>query len=138
MSKKRTRVQAARPAAKPVSPKKKKTVAIWLQQHSLALFFVLVALGSIRIVSTYGVFSHTSDEPAHLACGLEWLSEGRYHYETQHPPLARVAAALGPYLAGTRSYNTPEMWEEGMAILFRDDHYDRTMFLARLGMLPFF
>src|SRR6185295_5001467 len=72
------------------------------------------------------------------ACGLEWLSEGRYHYETQHPPLARVAAALGPYLAGTRSYNTSEMWEEGMAILFRDDHYDRTMFLARLGMLPFF
>jgi 4-amino-4-deoxy-L-arabinose transferase-like glycosyltransferase len=30
------------------------------------------------------------------------------------------------------------MWDEGLALLYRDDHYDRTLALARLGILPFF
>ena len=99
---------------------------------------MLVTIGSLRIVSTYNVFSHTSDEPAHIAAGLEWLSKGVYQYEPQHPPLARVAAALGPYLSGLRSGGNPNMWREGLAVLFQDGHYDRTLALARLGILPFF
>ncbi len=110
----------------------------WLRKHSLAVFLVLVAIGSLRIVSTYDVFSHTADEPAHIAAGLEWLSKGVYRYEAQHPPLARVAVALGPYLAGLRSDDNPDMWKEGLSILYRDGHYDRTLALARLGTLPFF
>jgi hypothetical protein len=46
--------------------------------------------------------SHTWDEPEHLAAGLELLDRGRYDYDTQHPPIARVLVALGPYLAGAR------------------------------------
>lgn len=113
-------------------------VAEWLRRHSLATLIALIIIGSLRIVSTYTVFSSTYDEPAHLACGLEWLSKGSYQYEPLHPPLARVAAAIGPYLDGARSIGKPTMWEEGAAILAQGGHYERTLFLSRLGVLPFF
>jgi hypothetical protein len=106
-----------------------------------ALAFVVLA--SVRIVSTYPVFNHTMDEPAHIACGMEWLDKGAYEWEPQHPPLARVAAALPLYLAGVRSENTPRdlplaMSLEGAAILYSGHQYDRNLALARLGILPFF
>ena len=78
---------------------------------------LLIALAAMRIVVTYGEFSETYDEPAHLATGLELLDRGTYTYETQHPPLARMAAALLPYLAGSRSQGQPDMWREGRAVL---------------------
>jgi len=110
----------------------------WIQKRSLVVFLLLVLVGTLRIVSTYSVLSHTSDEPAHIAAGLQWLSEGKYEYEAQHPPLARVAAALGLYFAGFRSSNEKNMWDEGLSILYRDGRYDRTLTIARLGILPFF
>lgn len=113
-------------------------IAAWLNRHSVAVFILLTVIGSLRIVSTYSVFSHTVDEPAHLACGMEWLDQGIYDYEAQHPPLARVAVALGPYLAGETSHGVPEKWAEGLRILGGGNHYDRTLALARLGVLPFF
>lgn len=96
------------------------------------------ALGTLAIVSTYRVFSQTVDEPAHIAAGMEWLTTGRYTYETQHPPLTRVAAAIGPYLAGERSTGARSMWTEGRHLLGVGPHYVRTLALARLGELPFF
>ena len=103
----------------------------------------LLLIGSIRIVSTYTVFNHTSDEPNHIACGMEWLQNGTYSFETQHPPLARVAAALGPYLIGARVQDkivpdTLSVPIAGTHILYRDHRYDLTLALARLGILPFF
>ena len=103
----------------------------------------LLLLGTIRIVSTYSVFSYTFDEPAHLACGMEWLDKGVYTWEPQHPPLARVAASLGPYLMGIRSQNTPRtdifsMTYEGLGVLFNNGRYDEAIGLARLGILPFY
>ncbi len=115
----------------------------FLERWSLLLAVALVVIGSVRIVATYTVFNHTSDEPAHIACGMEWLDKGVYQWEPQHPPLARVATALGPYSSGIRSQNTPRkaflaMSKEGTAILYNGQHYDRTLALARLGILPFF
>jgi 4-amino-4-deoxy-L-arabinose transferase-like glycosyltransferase len=115
----------------------------WIERRGLAVAVALVALASVRIVATYTVFTHTSDEPAHIACGMEWLDRGVYQWEPQHPPLARVAAALGPYLLGIRSQGTPpgESWamlREGIGILYHGHHYDLTLALARLGILPFF
>lgn len=82
-------------------------------------------------------YNQTFDEPAHIAAGMEWLREGSYRYDPQHPPLARVAMALGPMLDGARSQHRRTMWEEGNAILVQGDHYVRTLRLARLGVLPF-
>jgi hypothetical protein len=61
-----------------------------------------------RIAHTYPLFNETVDEGFHIACGMEWLSRGTYTYEILHPPLGRIAAALGPYLLGIRSYGKPE------------------------------
>jgi len=114
-----------------------------LQLHSQTLTAVLLAMllvltGSARIVSTYTVFNHTIDEPDHLAAGMEYLSTARYLYEDQHPPLARVFGALGPFFSGERFQPGPDSYHEGYRILGWDTHYDRTLALGRAGMLPFF
>jgi len=98
---------------------------------------LLAGIGVARIVSTYEVFSQTTDEPAHLITGMEWLQRGTYTLEPLHPPLARVAIALGPYLSGLRLSGQQGMWEEGDRILL-DGNYRHNLMLARLGVLPFF
>ncbi len=115
----------------------------FLERHCRLLSLLLVLFASVRIVSTYTVFNHTADEPAHIACGMEWLDTGTYTLEAQHPPLARVAAAIGPYLLGARTVSTPKTerdWLErdGAAILYHGHRYDLTLALSRLGTLPFF
>jgi hypothetical protein len=99
---------------------------------------VITAVAVARIVSTYPVFNQSWDEPAHLATGMEWLDAGRYSREPLHPPLARVAIALGPYLEGDRSPGYTNTWQEGNALLQWRDRYQRNLTLARLGVLPFF
>jgi hypothetical protein len=115
----------------------------FLERHALALVLALVLLATIRIVATYHVFDHTSDEPAHIACGMELLDQGRYVWEPQHPPLARLAAAVGPYLVGARYQGTKKVDEgsmtlEGLQVLYAGNHYAKTLTAARLGILPFF
>jgi hypothetical protein len=109
-----------------------------LERSIVFLFFALLAIGTARIVSTYRVFSQTFDEPAHIACGMQWLDRGVYLYEPQHPPLARVSAAIGPYLDGSRSVGRDTFLTEGNEILYGRGTYFRTLSLARLGILPFF
>ena len=102
-----------------------------------AVTALFVCLATVLVVSTYPVFNQMWDEPAHIAAGMEWLSRGRYTYEPQHPPLARVAAAIGPYLGGARTIGQPKIFNEGRALLGEGAHYRRMLTLARLGMLPF-
>ncbi len=106
-----------------------------LESRALLIAIAAVVLATVRVVATYPVFSHTSDEPVHIACGMEWLAKGTYTFEPQHPPLARVFSALGPYLAGVREQGKPDMYSEGLALVY--DHPD-VLTLARLGSLPFF
>jgi hypothetical protein len=115
----------------------------FLERRAGAVALALVLLATVRIAATYTVFTHTYDEPAHVACGMEWLDRGRYEYEPQHPPLARVAAALGPYLLGARAQNTPKEGEfsmtvEGLRILYGGNRYEKLLSAARMGILPFF
>jgi len=109
-----------------------------VQRAPLLLALLAVTAGTALIGRTYSVFSQTYDEPAHLACGTEWLDRGTYNLEAMHPPLARVAIAILPYVAGARSQGFPYLWTEGNAILEHNGHYWRTLTLARLGILPFF
>ena len=99
---------------------------------------LVACLATIAVVSTYPVFSQTWDEPATLAAGMEWLSTGAYHYEAQHPPLARVASALLPYLRGARSLGNRSMYDEGRALLGEGVQYRRTLFLAASACLSLF
>src|SRR5437660_11928508 len=100
--------------------------------------FVILALGTLPIIGTYPVFSHTADEPAHIAAGMELLDRGTFTYEQQHPPFARLSIAAGPYLLGARSHGASYLGDEGLAILYKSGDYLHTLSAARLGVLPFF
>ena len=107
----------------------------------------LVVVAVARIVSTYHDFNQAYDEPAHIACGMEWLDKGTFNMEPQHPPLPRVMSALGPYLAGLRlpevgfaggnKANGYDFYTAGNQILFARGQYLHILTLARLGTLPF-
>src|SRR5262249_24681084 len=94
--------------------------------------------GVARICATYRAVAQTSDEAPNIACGMQYLDLGRYDYGPSHPPLARVAMALGPYLYGARSQKLPDRWQEGNAVLNTVGRYGKTLTLARIGILPFF
>ena len=113
-------------------------IEAFLERRGLWLSFGLALIATIRIISTYATFSYTFDEPAHIACGMEWLEKHTYTYEAQHPPLTRVMIAVLPRLAGAHGWNKPNEWDEGLAILFDGGKPDSTLALARAGVLPFF
>jgi hypothetical protein len=121
----------------------------------VALLVAFFCFATWRIAHTYPVFTETADEGVHIACGMEWLSRGTYTYELQHPPLSRIAVALGPYLLGIRSngklaavrrqradhpdYPVSQMdalTEEIRAILYTGDYF-RNLSAARAGNLIF-
>ena len=105
---------------------------------SLAIAIGLVALATLRIVATWPETGLTWDEPGHMACGMQYLAQHVYRYEAQHPPLARVMSALGPYLDGVRPLNGQNQDLEGVAEMYRSGHPGRELNLMRLGILPFF
>ncbi|HVN46757.1 MAG TPA: glycosyltransferase family 39 protein [Steroidobacteraceae bacterium] len=105
-------------------------------RRALAL---IILIACVLASGCWRVYSNTWDEPEHLAAGIELLDRGKYEYDTEHPPLARVLLALGPYLTGAHSYGTPppEGTPEGLHILYAKGAYWRDLTLARLGTLPF-
>jgi hypothetical protein len=117
---------------KTVSPQR------WAAYLPVITAVLAVFSATLLIVATYRVFSQTCDEGHHIAAGMEWLDNGTYAYDTMTAPLSCIAMALGPYLAGTRSQGNASVWDEGNALLEYEGHYQRTLTLARLGILPFF
>jgi hypothetical protein len=99
---------------------------------------LLILIACSRIVSTYRVFNQTWDEPSSVACGMEWLDQGTYDYDPKHPPLGRVASAIGLYVAGIRSAGEVNIYAEGDNLLEAGGRYWRNLALARIGVLPFF
>lgn len=103
-----------------------------------AFSLAMIVTATVAIASTARVFSATVDEPAHLAAGMQWLSTGNYTYDLQHPPLGRIAAALGPYLGGARSTGEAAIYDEGSRILGTSPGYADVLAKARHGELVFF
>ena len=112
----------------------------WTTGRSVSALVLLAALSCTLCISTYRVFGNFWDEPEHLAAGLVLIDRQQYLYDNQHPPLARLAAAIGPWLAGVRIHGTPNPSgeAEGRDLLYHSNiSYERVLTLARLGMLPF-
>ncbi len=112
----------------------------WPIRWSGAAPALLAVLACALCISTYHIFGNFWDEPEHVAAGLVLIDRGEYRYDNQHPPLARLAAAIGPYLAGARIHGDPMPIGEaqGRDLLYNSPaSYDEILTLARLGMLPF-
>ena len=141
MSKKKTKHQTGTLAemTTPAGPGFwKGTLAPLLEKRALAIAICLVVLACARIVASSAELSPTWDEPAHIACGLEYLAKHVYRYEPQHPPLARAMGALLPYLSGVRPEGLPNFNTEGVAIIYQGGHPAQTLALMRAGILVFF
>jgi len=102
-----------------------------------ALAALLVLISVWRIVSTYRIFSQVWDEPAHIACGLQWWQQGVYKLEPQHPPLSRIFFAAPLYFKGVRLERFADKWQDGNAALTFGGNYSGNLRLARIGNLPF-
>jgi len=113
-------------------------LAPFLERYCLLLCLLLVGIACARVISTYRALSLTVDEPIHLACGMEYVASHKYTLEPQHPPLSRAMQALGPYLDGSRPFGLAIRNSEALAILASSPNFNRTVFLMRLGNLPFF
>jgi hypothetical protein len=107
--------------------------ATWLS----ALGLVAVLIVTIwRVTATYEVFSHTVDEPAHIAAGNQFFDKGRAEGDLTHSPLARIAVAIGPRLLAADGLGCAVHREEQL-MQCEGERYTRTLSAARLGTLPF-
>jgi hypothetical protein len=104
---------------------------------AVSAVIALIAIPLLRIIATYAVFSQTSDEPIHIAAGLQWLTTGKYDLDFEHPPLARVAFAADAALHGEKARDG-DRTEMGNALLERNGQYVRNLAAARASNLPFF
>jgi hypothetical protein len=105
---------------------------------------LLTLIACLIVASTWPVFGHMWDEPEHIAAGMALIDRDQYPYDNQHPPLARLAGAIGPHLAGVRLSpdafvnNTGSGVGPGLQLLYHSRvSYDTVLSLARGGMLPF-
>ena len=96
----------------------------------IALLFI--AIGVLRIVSTYTALNHTVDEPGFISAGLEWLTRHTYTFMPEQPPLSHIPSAIGAWLAGAHDTKIVPN------ILYDSPSYYRTLSFARAGELPFF
>jgi hypothetical protein len=113
------------------------TRAVARVRWSALIFIALLAIAIARIASTYSVFNHTFDEIGHLGPAMEWLDNGTYNYEPQHPPM-RAVYAIGPRLLGIHHFEVAHWGEAGAHILYEGGNYWRNLTAARIAALPFF
>ncbi|WP_428936961.1 glycosyltransferase family 39 protein [Fontivita pretiosa] len=73
------------------------------------IILVAIVVMVARIGSTWPIFNDTVDEPYHLGSGVALLEARRHVHGIQHPPLARLVAAIPLWLSGVR---LPEPWRD--------------------------
>jgi len=108
--------------------------AYWAAVSLTLLAVPVLAVSSLRQKSA------TFDEPNHLVYGLAYLASGDYGIAVDHPPLARLTAAVAAHLSGAPIYLTPGdlPWtpdyslEATQRVLFRQNDADRLLFWGRL------
>jgi 4-amino-4-deoxy-L-arabinose transferase-like glycosyltransferase len=103
----------------------------------LAAYALLIVLTMIRVGSTWHVFSQTTDEPIHFLSGYEWLEERKYTLVPDHPPLARVLAALPLWLSGVRDGHEHDFGERINRMLMTGGRYEHNLAHLRCGNLLF-
>src|SRR5437762_10975348 len=99
---------------------------------------ILVAIGALRIVLTWTIFSEGIDEPIHLASGIEMLTRHQCRLHVVNPPLPRLAFALGPWLDGMTLDGIEPVYANLTRVFQSGRGYLRMLALSRAGDLIFF
>lgn len=97
-----------------------------------AVVFIALTVGS------YTRESATWDEPQHLTAGYAALTQRDYRVDAEHPPLARIWAALPLGLSSGIKFDTNSaFWKEGPSwffchqFMYRDNNADWMLYRAR-------
>jgi len=99
---------------------------------------LLIAIGAIRMSTTWRVFSATNDEATHLGAGLELLEFHRYTFQSENPPLARVVFGVVPWLSGMRFDPRGTFTDQIHSVFYSHGEYKANLFRARAGTIVFF
>src|ERR1019366_2359275 len=104
----------------------------------VALAALLIAIGAIRMATTFRIFSATADEATHVGAGLEIYQYHRYLFQRENPPLPRLVLGIAPFLGGMR-YNPHGTFTDQIHSVFYDHgDYRPNLFRARAGTVVFF
>jgi 4-amino-4-deoxy-L-arabinose transferase-like glycosyltransferase len=99
---------------------------------------LLIAIGAVRMATTFRVFSVTNDEPTHISAGLELLEYHRYNLQSENPPLARVVLAAIPWFSGMRFDPHGTFSDQLRSVFHRHGEYKANLFRVRAGTIVFF
>jgi len=97
----------------------------------------LLAVQAVRVALTWREFSATIDESGHIGSGVGLYQWRTFVIDSVHPPLARYALGLPPYLAGIRLPPAEKLWDSGQAVLQDAGSYWKALTLGRMGNLVF-
>jgi hypothetical protein len=90
-----SRQQKRHPAASKTAPPESPPAFLLplLERRSAILACLLVLIASARIASTYTVFNHTADEPAHIASGMQWSQMVVWGTPARHTPSIEISGS---------------------------------------------
>jgi len=103
-----------------------------------AIAALLIAVGAMRMASTFRILSATSDEATHIGAGLEMYQYHRYLFQRENPPLPRLVLAIAPYFGGMRYDNRGNFPEQIHSIFYGHGDYRANLVRARVGNIVFF
>jgi 4-amino-4-deoxy-L-arabinose transferase-like glycosyltransferase len=110
----------------------------WLKFRPGLVVALLIAIGALRIASTWRVFSDTTDETTHIGAGLELLQYHTYALQPENPPLPRIIMAAAPLAGGMRWSAEGNRYQKVHDVLYAHGKYERNLVLMRAGNLLFF
>jgi 4-amino-4-deoxy-L-arabinose transferase-like glycosyltransferase len=99
---------------------------------------LLIAIGAIRMATTFRIFSVTNDEPTHVGAGLELLEYHQYYLQSENPPFARVVLAAIPWFGGMRLNPHGTFSDQIHSVFYGHGEYKANLFRARAGTIVFF
>jgi len=103
-----------------------------------ALGALLIAIGAIRMATTFRIFSATNDEATHIAGGLELFEYHRYRILPENPPLPRVILAAVPWISGMRFDPRGTFSDQIHSVFYDHGDYRANLVRARVGTIVFF
>lgn len=106
--------------------------------HPAAVAALLIAVASIRMATTFRVFSATNDEATHIGGGLELFEYHRYWILPENPPPPRVILAAAPWLGGMRFDPRGTFTDQIHSVFYGHGEYKANLFRARVGTIVFF
>ena len=99
---------------------------------------ILIAIGAIRMATTFRIFSATNDEATHIGAGLELFQYHRYLLLRENPPLPRVILAAAPWFGGMRYDPHGSFSDQIHSIFYDHGDYTANLVRARAGTIVFF